>query len=65
MHITNISEAKAPPPALIEKVISGELPSQHRDPFDTMLIAQVLLEGLTLVTRDSRFNRYKVPSIKA
>jgi len=43
----------------------GELPSHHRDPFDRMLIAQALFEGLTLVTRDSRFNRYKVPSIKA
>ena len=43
----------------------GELPTHHRDPFDRMLIAQTLFEGFTLITRDSRFKRYKVPTIKA
>jgi PIN domain nuclease of toxin-antitoxin system len=45
--------------------IIGELPAHHRDPFDRMLIAQALFEGFTLVTRDSRFKRYKVSTIKA
>ena len=31
------------------------LPLHHRDPFDRMLIAQALVEGLTLVTRDRAF----------
>jgi PIN domain nuclease of toxin-antitoxin system len=43
----------------------GTLPAHHRDPFDRMLIAQALFEGFTLVTRDSRFKRYRVSTIRA
>lgn len=43
----------------------GELPMHHRDPFDRMLISQALFEGFTLVTRDNRFKRYRVPTIRA
>lgn len=35
------------------------LPLHHRDPFDRMLIAQALVESLTLVTRDD-FRTYGV-----
>ena len=42
-----------------------DLPSVHRDPFDRMLVAQAIVEGLTLVTRDSNVLRYPVPSIEA
>lgn len=38
-----------------------ELPLLHRDPFDRMLIAQALVEGLVLVTVDSRVRAYDVP----
>ena len=31
---------------------AASLPLHHRDPFDRMLIAQALVEGLSLVTRD-------------
>ncbi|MBT8366259.1 MAG: type II toxin-antitoxin system VapC family toxin, partial [Deltaproteobacteria bacterium] len=31
----------------------GDLPTHHRDPFDRMLIAQVKVERLTMVTRDT------------
>jgi PIN domain nuclease of toxin-antitoxin system len=31
---------------------AASLPLHHRDPFDRMLIAQALAEGLSLVTRD-------------
>ena len=31
----------------------------HRDPFDRMLIAQALANGLTMVTDDHAFGRYK------
>jgi PIN domain nuclease of toxin-antitoxin system len=41
------------------------LPPYHRDSFDRMLIAQASFEGFTLVTRDSRFSRYKVSTIRA
>jgi PIN domain nuclease of toxin-antitoxin system len=39
------------------------LPSHHRDPFDRMLIAQAQIEGLVIVTNDSRFEAYDVPVI--
>lgn len=40
------------------------LPWHHRDPFDRMLAAQALAEGLTLVTRDPVFRRYGVKVLK-
>jgi PIN domain nuclease of toxin-antitoxin system len=45
--------------------LAGRLPAIHRDPFDRMLIAQALVEKLTLVTRDGLIHRYDVPLIKA
>ena len=39
------------------------LAPHHRDPFDRMLIAQALTEGLTIVTHDRRFELYGVPII--
>lgn len=44
---------------------AGALPSHHRDPFDRMLAAQALAEGLTLVTRDARFGDYGVRVLAA
>jgi PIN domain nuclease of toxin-antitoxin system len=40
-----------------------ELPPFHRDPFDRLLVAQALDEGLTLVTRDPVFRDYRVPTL--
>ena len=42
-----------------------DLPLIHRDPFDRMLIAQSLVECLTLVTRDEMIEKYRVPILKA
>ena len=36
------------------------LPPHHRDPFDRILIAQAMTEGLVLVTGDARIHRYTV-----
>jgi PIN domain nuclease of toxin-antitoxin system len=36
--------------------IAGTLVSTHKDPFDRMLAAQALLEGLTLVSNDKVFD---------
>ena len=36
------------------------LPFHHRDPFDRLLAAQALHEGLTLVSADPVFRTYKV-----
>lgn len=41
----------------------GALPLHHRDPFDRMLIAQARVEGLTIVTADSQFRAYDVPTV--
>ena len=37
------------------------LPDHHRDPFDRILIAQALVEGITLVSADAKFTAYSVP----
>jgi PIN domain nuclease of toxin-antitoxin system len=34
---------------------AGQLPGEHRDPFDRMLAAQARVEGLTLVSADPAF----------
>jgi PIN domain nuclease of toxin-antitoxin system len=44
---------------------AGDLPRHHEDPFDRMLVAQALTEGLTLVTRDARLRAYQVAIIEA
>ena len=41
-------------------VAAGRLPSHHGDPFDRMLIAQALLESLTLMTADKKLKHYDV-----
>jgi PIN domain nuclease of toxin-antitoxin system len=43
-------------------VALGRLPPLHRDPFDRMLVAQAIVEGLTLVTSDSAVAKYPGPS---
>jgi len=40
------------------------LPQIHKDPFDRMLIAQAVAEGLTLVTSDSEIARYASKSLR-
>jgi PIN domain nuclease of toxin-antitoxin system len=41
----------------------ARLPSHHRDPFDRILVAQAMREGLTLVTGDQIIARYPVPCL--
>lgn len=36
------------------------LPFHHKDPFDRLLIAQSIEEGLTIVSADSKFSAYSV-----
>ncbi|HEX5139341.1 MAG TPA: type II toxin-antitoxin system VapC family toxin [Dehalococcoidia bacterium] len=45
--------------------LTGRLPLLHRDPFDRMLIAQAMTNGLTLVTRDRNIARYDVSVLPA
>ncbi len=37
------------------------LPPIHKDPFDRILVAQAVIEGITLLTTDSRVARYPGP----
>lgn len=53
-----------PCPVGIEHALrAGMLPGPHRDPFDRMLIAQAEIERLTVVTTDSVFSVYGVPTL--
>jgi PIN domain nuclease of toxin-antitoxin system len=38
----------------------ANLPHHHRDPFDRLMIAQALTDGLTLVGSDPAFDAYGV-----
>lgn len=51
-----------------ELPISGEhvvrvadLPDRHKDPFDRILVAQALVEGVTLLTADKQLAKYPGP----
>lgn len=46
-------------------VAAGELPPEHRDPFDRVLIAQARRESLVVVTDDRAFDRYDVETLAA
>lgn len=37
------------------------LPPLHKDPFDRLLVAQAMTEGITLLTADARVARYPGP----
>lgn len=37
------------------------LPPLHKDPFDRLLVAQALVEGITLLTADAQLARYRGP----
>jgi len=40
--------------------LAGKLPDLHKDPFDRMLIAQSIIEKLTLISKDSMISKYQV-----
>ena len=40
--------------------LAASLPLHHKDPFDRMLVAQAILEGMVLVTADARLGDYRV-----
>jgi PIN domain nuclease of toxin-antitoxin system len=45
-------------------IAAGRLAPHHRDPFDRMLVAQAVTEGLTLVSRGESFELYDVDILK-
>jgi PIN domain nuclease of toxin-antitoxin system len=49
-------------PILSEHVVAiGALPPIHKDPFDRMLVAQAIVEGITLLTADVQLAKYPGP----
>lgn len=60
----NLAQSKARllllPIKLEHIYVLGGLPLHHRDPFDRMLIAQSISEGLPIVSRDSALKQYPV-----
>ncbi len=43
----------------------ADLPLHHRDPFDRMMIAQAVADGLILVSADMMFDSYEVDFLQA
>jgi PIN domain nuclease of toxin-antitoxin system len=43
-----------------DALAAENLPLLHKDPFDRMLVAQALLNGMVVVTCNSQFERYPV-----
>lgn len=42
-------------------LMTESLPALHKDPFDRILVAQALIEGVTLLTMDSLLAQYPGP----
>jgi len=41
----------------------GSLPEIHKDPFDRILVAQAISEGIPLITKDAHLTLYGIPTI--
>lgn len=41
------------------------MPHHHRDPFDRMLVAQAVVDGMTIVTADRKLTEYQVSLLPA
>jgi PIN domain nuclease of toxin-antitoxin system len=66
LAVAVVDEGFEPLPVTFEHAeAAGGLPPHHRDPFDRMLVAQALGEGLTLVTHDPAFAPYGVALLPA
>ncbi len=48
------------PISFVHGQAAGRLPGPHKDPFDRMLIAQAMLDGLVLVSNEQPFDAYGV-----
>jgi len=53
------------PITIAHALAAGQLSRHHEDPFDRMLVAQAIAEGMTIVTRDKRFEDYDVGLVLA
>ena len=51
------------PISVSECVLAGRMKGAHKDPFDRLLIAQALLNGMTLVSNERLFDDFGVARI--
>jgi PIN domain nuclease of toxin-antitoxin system len=56
--LANAIDLLAITPEHLDKLYT--LPYHHKDPFDRLLIAQAMQEGMLLVTKDQAFDMYNV-----
>ena len=42
---------------------AGDLGGRHQDPFDRLLVAQALMENLTLVSNERAFDAYGIKGL--
>jgi PIN domain nuclease of toxin-antitoxin system len=55
------ARVRAQPLTLDHMIAAGRLPGPHRDPWDRLIMAQAMADGLTVVTIDRVFRDYGVP----
>jgi PIN domain nuclease of toxin-antitoxin system len=60
-----VMQTQIPTPAIrtAHVIALGRLPGIHKDPFDRILVAQAIVEGMPLVTKDHALERYGVTTI--
>ena len=51
------------PVAIRHGQLAGSLPGIHKDPFDRMLVAQAIVEDVTIVSGDQILSAYGVPRL--
>jgi len=56
----SLNEIELLPIALDHLNVVAKLPLHHRDPFDRMLIAQAIQEGIQIISVDTKFDDYEV-----
>ncbi|NHK38748.1 PIN domain-containing protein [Thermus thermophilus] len=61
-HLSRLG-AEELPIRLAHALLAGRLPGDHRDPFDRILAAQSLVEGLVLLTTDRAFRSFGVETL--
>jgi PIN domain nuclease of toxin-antitoxin system len=48
------------PIELAELQVIAQLPFYHRDPFDRLLVAQAIVNNLSLISADKNLDRYNI-----
>ena len=57
-EVLRTSRLEMLPISVAHALAAGRLPRHHDDPFDRMLVAQAMLEGMTLLTHNTRLVVY-------